>query len=397
MVGAELVFPGVEAGSGVSGRLLELRRVVAEDPALRAAEVRAELRPRVRHGVVEVDRFYWSARWPAPGDPLGFGARTVFWDRRDGRVRVLDFPDEPALTWLREPTGPLWSWGERSRLRILRYIPLRRVTFLLEGADGLAPRVIAKTKRTSSLVRAAETLRAADAAAGRSAAGEFVVPRPLGLDLDRRVLLLEEVPGEPLGSVFDPAAGEATLRRLGAVHRGVHELEVPGVPVLATADWVDAAAKAAEQVAALVPSVADAVRRLLGRLAATAPPDEPGAFCQGDFVPSQILCDPTGWAVLDLDDGHVTDPHAEVAALHVALPRELRLPAGTATDEARAAYLEGYQERAGRALDPDRLRWFLGVAQLRYLARRLVKGRAAPGEAPEILSQALTEQRLQAP
>ena len=60
-------------------------RVVAEDPALQAAEVRAELRPRVRRGVVEVDRFYWSARWPAPGEPLGFGARTLFWDRRDGR------------------------------------------------------------------------------------------------------------------------------------------------------------------------------------------------------------------------------------------------------------------------------------------------------------------------
>ena len=253
------------------------------------------------------------------------------------------------MTWLREPTGPLWSWGEPARLRILRYIPLRRVTFLLEGAAGLPPRVIAKTKRESSLVRAAETLGAAHAAAGRSAAGEFVVPRPLGLDLERRVLLLEEVPGEALGSVFDPADGDATLRRLGAVHRGVHELDVPGVPVLATADWVEAAAKAAEQITALAPSVAEAVRRCSGGSRPPRPPDAPnGAFCQGDFVPSQILCDPTGWAVLDLDDGHVTDPHAEVAALHVALPRELRLPAGTATDEARAAYLEGYQERAGR-------------------------------------------------
>ena len=117
------------------------------------------------------------------------------------------------------------------------------------------------------------------------------------------------------------------------------------------------------------------------------PDDADLAFCQGDFVPSQILCDPSGWAVLDFDDAHHADPHAEVAALSVALGRELHHDSPADADAARRAYLAGYVERAGRPLDPARWRWFVAVAQVRYLARRLVKGRALPGEAGAVLDE----------
>ena len=379
MVGAELVFPGVEAGSGVSGRLLELRRVVVEDPALQAAEVRRSCGRGCGMG-------WWrstgstgrrggrrrGSRWGSgPGRCSGIGATVG--------VRVLDFPDEPALTWLREPTGPLWSWGKPSRLRILRYIPLRRVTFLLEGADGAG----------AAGDRQDQARRRAWSAPPRPCAAPTPPPggprRASWWYRDRWASIStaasccsRRCPASP----WDRCSIRPTARRRCAGWApctvACHEFEVPGVPVLATADWVDAAAKAAEQIAALVPSVADAVRRLLGRLAATVPPDVPGAFCQGDFVPSQILRDPRGRPCWTSTTGTSPTPTPRS-------PRSTsRSRASSGCPRARRRRgprrdLEGCQERAGEALDPDRLRWFLGVAQLRYLARRLVKGRAAPG------------------
>ena len=59
----------------------------------------------------------------------------------------------------------------------------------------------------------------------------------------------------------------------------------------------------------------------------TAPADERLLFCQGDFLPGQILCHPTGWSVIDFDDSRYADPLSDVAAMYAALPRELGLPA----------------------------------------------------------------------
>jgi len=157
---------------------------------------------------------------------------------------------------------------------------------------------------------------------------------------------------------------------------------------------VDISATAAEQITALAPSVGEGVGALVAELARTTPDDTDLAFSQGDFVPSQVLCDPGGWAVLDFDDAHHADPHAEVAALFVALGRELphRTPDDVAA--ARRAYLTGYVERAGRPLDPTRWQWFAAVAEVRYLARRLVKGRAFAGEASAVIGALATADGL---
>ncbi len=168
-----------------------------------------------------------------------------------------------------------------------------------------------------------------------------------------------------------------------------------------------AAERAAAQVAVLLPSVAGRLAEVVGRLARAAPADGPTVFCQGDLVPSQILCDPTGWSVLDLDDAHHADPYAEVAALWVALPRELSVKDPARGERLREAYLRSYRDHrtdparpgagtttsdaigtaggtaggtAAAGWDEGRWRWHLAVARLRLVARRVVKGRAVPGE-----------------
>jgi hypothetical protein len=389
----DAAFPAVEAESAVHAALQLIRERIASDPGLAVdpgASVRAEVLPRLGDGGgPELSRCYWSVQRPDQDRPLGFAARTLHWDGRD--LRAFDFPAEPVMDWLVTPNGALGGHGDRARVRVLRYIPRRRVTFLLENAVGLPPRVIAKTKRRRSIVRATYALVAARRAVDRHRVDAFAVPEPVRLESARRLLYLAERPGRSLPELL--AAGElerdAALHRLGQVHREVHELAVSHlrVPVRRNGDWLTMTTVAADQIAALTPSAAGRARGLVATLAATVPDDGELAFCQGDFVPSQILCDPSGWTVLDFDDAHHADPHAEVAALFVALGRELPHPGPADAAAARRAYLGGYVERSGAPLDPARWRWFVAVAELRYLARRLVKGRAFPGEAAAVLDR----------
>lgn len=385
------IFPAVEPESAVFPRLQQLREAVDADPELHATgdtTVRAELLPRRRSsGDVELRRFYWSARRADPAAATGFTARTLYFDAKVGVSRTYRFPKEPLMGWLDQHDGPLLCHGDGASVQILRYIPLRRVTFLVRGGVGLPERVIAKTKKESGLLRATRALVATHRAAALADGGALTVPRPVRLDMRRRLLYLEELPGRPLDEVLSEVGVAEGMGRLGELHRRLQELPVRGLGIRrGTDDWLSAANVAATQVGLLVPSSAHRAQSLYDELVRSAPRDGELLFCQGDFVPGQILCDSSGWSVIDLDDGHYADPLAEVAALYTALSRELPLPAA-ATELARQVYLDAYQEQAGQPVDSHRWRWFLALAELRYLARRAIKGRSAPGEAQSVLEQ----------
>ena len=383
------IFPAVEPESAVFPQLQQLRAEITSDPGLREGHdtiLRAELRPgRKAGGAVELRRFYWSIQRADPAAATGFRARTLHYDRRLGASRTCDFPDEPLMEWLTQDDGPLLCHGDGAAVQILRYIPLRRVTFLVRDAPGLPARVIAKTKGEAGLLRATRALVATHQAAARAGAGKLAVPRPVRLDTRRRLLYLEELPGRSLDEALSQIGVAEGMSRLGTLHRQLQELPVRGLRVRRGAnDWLRTAGMAATQVGLLVPSVASRAQALYDELVGAAPGDGELLFCQGDFVPSQILCHSSGWSVVDLDDGHYGDPLAEVASLFTALPQELGLTGGTA-ELAQQTYLDAYLRQSCQPLDTDRWRWLLAVAQLLHLARRAIKGRAAPGEAQTVL------------
>src|SRR5207244_60652 len=136
-------------------------------------------------------------------------------------------------------------------------------------------------------------------------------------------------------------------------------------------------------------SSAAEARALCARLEGDAPEDVAPRYCHGDFVPGQVLCDPSGWSVIDLDDGRWADPLSEVAGLYVALPHDLDLSPEPA-ERARRTYLEAYARRSGERFDQRRWTWFVRVVELFDLAKRLVKGRARPGEAAAVLERLAT-------
>ncbi|HET7350966.1 MAG TPA: aminoglycoside phosphotransferase family protein [Marmoricola sp.] len=387
MVTARGFFPAVEQESEVRP-LLDRFRSRAEAEIERhgniAATVHAELRADgAPDRTVALRRFYWSTQHHDPTSAYGFAARTLHWAGDDAAgLQLHEFPDDPALTWLDQDDGPLRRGGEIERVDVLRYIPLRRLTFRLHGGAGLPASVIVKAKGTGGLNRAAVALLAVNRAAKRRAAVR--VPALLRLEPPRHALYLEELAGEPLDRAASGLDLTEAMEQLGTLHRDLQALEPKGFSRRGAADWLEQSAQAAEQVSLLVPSAAGRVRALHERLERTAPDDVSPMFCQGDFLPGQVLCHPEGWSVIDFDDSHYADPLSEVAGMYVGMARELHLPAEQ-VELARRTYLEAYASRAGEPIDRDRWRWFLLLLQLTQLGKRLSKGRIAAGETESTL------------
>lgn len=382
-------FSAVEPGAPVRPLLERLRPLVEAEVERydgRGLTVHAELRAvRGSGGAAEMERFYWSMQGADPTTAWGYGARTLYCRDDPEGLRVHEFPSEPVLSWLDDPDGPLRRDGRAEQVEILRYIPLRRLTYRLLDGAGLPDRVIAKTKRTGGLNRAAVAFLAVNQAAARRPAAPRV-PRLLRLEPPRHTLYLEELPGRPLHvAIAGLDLGDAMVH-LGGLHRSLQELEVKGLPVRRVADWLRDAREAVDRIAMFVPSAAGRAESIRADLARKAPDDQGLRFCQGDFLPGQILCDPSGWSVIDLDDSRYADPLSDVAAMFVGMPRELRLAAVEA-GQARRTYLDAYAARAGEPVDRDRWRWYLTLLQLNELGKRLMKGRVAPGEAEAVLDR----------
>ena len=382
-------FPGVDPDAPVRPLLVRLQSAVeAEMAAYDGADVtvHAELRAvRGADGDAELERFYWSTQHADPTSAWGFAARTLYCDRRSELPQVHEFPSDPALTWLGDDDGPLRRDGRAERVEILRYIPLRRLTYLLHDGAGLPARVIAKAKRPGGLDRAAVACLAVHRAATRHPTAARV-PRMLRMEPPRHALYLEELPGVPLPRALAGLDLTEAMAQLGSLHRALQELEVRGLPVRHAVDWLDDAREAVQRIELFAPSVGSRARAAYAELERAAPPDSGLLFCQGDFLPGQVLYDAGGWSVIDVDDSRYADPLSDVAAMYAGMPRELGL-SGEQAEHARRTYLEAYVERSGEPLDRGRWQWFLALLQLTELGKRLIKGRVAPGEAGTLLDR----------
>lgn len=380
-------FHAVEPEAPVRPLLQRLRPLVETEieryddgPVTVHAELRAA---RGADGGADLERFYWSSQRPDPLSLWGFAARTLHCERDPGTARVHDFPSEPALTWLDAADGPLRRGDRAEHVEVLRYIPTRRLTFRLFDGLGLPERVIVKVKRSGGLQRATNACLAVGRAAHRRPEAPRV-PRVLRVEPPRHALYLEELPGRPLPVAVAGLDPGAAMGRLGELHGALQELEVKGLPTRRAADWLADAREAVERVRLFVPSAAGRAAEVGAWLERTAPDDGQLTFCQGDFLPGQVLVHDSGWSVVDLDDSRYADPLSDVADMWLGLSREMGLPAAVVAD-ARRAYLDGYAERAGSPIDRDRWRWYLTVLQLSQLGKRLTKGRVAPGETDAVL------------
>jgi Ser/Thr protein kinase RdoA (MazF antagonist) len=338
----------------------------------------------------KAERFYWCYQYSDPADPVSpFRAFTVYFNAKGGRAEGYEFPRDPYLPTMEALLAPgAPGFGGARELRVLRYVPLRRVTFRL-GSGGGQGAVIGKFKRRSKLRESYDRLAAVHRAV--SAGGlDFSVAAALGLDEERCVFFQELLPGRDLSETLEARNFEARLGRLGRMHRQMHALQVPGLPRWRFPDYLETLEQDLRWIGFFLPAPEAALRGVWERLRRSPPrvDDDTTAFCHGDFVPSQALDDGGRWSITDFDMARQGGAALETAKLlaclkyHVPLVKgafESASPAGDAlAAAAEEAYLRGYEAEQGGPLDRERIAWFRLCAEIHYLALSLKKDTYSP-------------------
>ena len=302
-----------------------------------------------------------------PG-PLGPG-RIVLQDRA---IVVNVFPNDlklPELQHLSDaaerqqslrellPEQPqLWP----AELRCLRYRPERRFVAELRAADG-------SRSLLKSYTRKAYTRSKHNAHSFRST-GLLQIARPLGCSDGRRLIAYEWMPGRLLMDMC--VAGEFDRKaviRAGTALASLHGQKIEGLNVWTReAEAADLLSLAAE-LGYLCPNLADRADEL-GRRLAVELADAPAVRCpiHGDFSAHQVLVNPAGVAIIDLDWACYGDPADDLgnclAQLEcLALSGEL---SPGRVDLVRDTLLEGYTQASNQPL-PERIGLYRSVKVFR--------------------------------
>lgn len=398
-----------------------LARAVAQDEAAQAL-VRAARRPgasvqvhaeikagRLPSGLWMPARCYWSVQLRDDTTRLGLRARTMNWDGTSAErlPQWTDLPADPRL-----PHAQAWfdQHATLGSTRVLRYVPLRRLTFAWQ--DNAGERLIGKFKRRSRHAQAHRLIAHVSTLVDLARPG-FAVARARQGEAQAGLYFQTALPGGDLADWLAPAAVagraapmrdlapcRAALAQVGRLHARLHSLPLAGdlLPVQTDLnDQLDTARTQLEWIALMQPRCKEALRAISARLHRLPPWHErESCVCHGDLVCSQFLVrhnaaatslptDPDSWAITDFDLCHVGDPCRDMAILLASLAydlpglAELERSRPDLADhwlsEVSQAYLQGYADTAGVAVNMERLVWQGLCAEVHYLALMLKKDR----------------------
>lgn len=294
---------------------------------------RARARSRVGRGAVLLPQLP-AVLYPCPND---------------GRVAALaHLADDGLRRSLLEAALPhspaLWS----ASLRPLRWKPERRFVGALETDGG--PRAVVKAYAGTL----AAALRAATALGGRPSP---VMPRRIGHSAASGIVVLEWLPGRPLGGALLPAGAALAGRALAQLH-ALPPLLLP----LCTRDAeLRRVLQSVETVGCLVPDARGRALRVAQQIARRLPREVEPVIAHGDFSADQVLVHDDRAALVDLDEAVLSDPLRDLGRFVATLGREV-VAGRMAPEEAKAAevqLLAGYG-----TVDPAALRAWTAVGLL---------------------------------
>jgi Ser/Thr protein kinase RdoA (MazF antagonist) len=362
-------------------------------------KVLSDITTRVRgEGELRLRRFYWSAQRWRDGASADFAAETLAYYKKSGAVAWHTFPEDPDLA----SAGRVLAHAREAR--ILRYVPLRRLTFHCAEASGEP--VIAKIKRPDRFEDAAARLRMVGMAVARAAVS-FEVPSLRRVDASASMFTQSVCEGCSLADVLTPSTAVALLSEVGRIHAEMHALEADTTEATGSASTLAQAQETAAWLGQIIPMFAGRLAACSEALTRSRPDDDTPVFCHGDFTCHQLLVAPGAWSVVDFDLCHQGSRYRDIAVLLASLPTDAlcfrardRRHAATSADapsadasdahaasdaplarglaDAEAAYLASYADRAGITIDPARLHWHRACAELHYLLLMLKKDAYAP-------------------
>lgn len=367
---------GLRAALAGSDDYLRCREQAQWDPAIRVRTLMTFSHSET--GRWKAKRAYVSFQ-PAGDLPrTGLRGDTFFVSGKRGGLQHCAFPVDPKLP----AAGRIVSLLEQTEampVRILRYVPLRRLTLCGPWAPATPDAAVVKVVENGGAARIAAGLKAVEAAALRAGAS-FSVAALLAQDEVAATFVQTRLPGVPLVEGIQAEGLEDVLRRVGETHAEVHALPVapgrhppaadPFPTVLERLDWLRFIRPATDQFLREVQARLELFRPNLARIR--------DVFCHGDFRCTQVLADGDRWSVIDFDDAGPGDACQDVGRFLAFLKYDVPLLGAASRGEAgasallaraEAAYLEGYAARSGAALDPGSLLWHRSCQEILYLSQ----------------------------
>ncbi len=336
-----------------------------------ASSVHAEIKTKVVDGVRQLDRFYYSIQYPNTKTPGGLYAWSLHYSGKNRTTKAYEFPNDPKLSHLAD----FINAPENKGIKLLRYVPLRRVTFLKPGQNQ-QPDMIGKLKKPN---RAKDGyLRLAEIASVNSSFG-FTIPHAETLDNDYAVFYQTLLPGEEITYLLNEINYLDLLFDIGKLQGNLGKLllannkrwDRDGIPKNLRNDLAEIPfylPETAEFIAKVGHWLSEQQKNLI---------QFTDIFCHGDFACSQILKHQNGWSIVDFDLAGIGNPYQDTAMFVASLGHDVPLfqEQPQLISAAMLAYLDGYEGASLHSIDPLTFVWHLVCAEIYYLALILKKDR----------------------
>jgi thiamine kinase-like enzyme len=336
-----------------------------------ATFIHAEIKTKVANGVRAIDRFYYSIQYPNAQTLGGLYAWSLNYVTKDGQLRAYEFPDDPKLSHL----AAFIKAPENKDIKLLRYVPLRRVTFLKPGKTKQAD-LIGKLKKPN---RAEEAyLRLADIAS-ICTSSIVSIPRAESLDSAHAVFYQTLSPGEEITYLLTEDNYLDLLFEIGKLHGELGKLPLPKDKRWDRDSIPNNLQNDLAEIKFYLPDTAHFIDKVASWLDGQRNNIRPtnDIFCHGDFACSQILKHQEGWSVVDFDLAGIGNPYQDMAMFVASLGHDVPLfqVKPKLIMAAKLAYLDGYKDVSSEHIDPLTFAWHLVCAEVYYLALILKKDR----------------------
>jgi aminoglycoside phosphotransferase (APT) family kinase protein len=310
---------------------------------------------------------------------------------------LVAFPNDPKMrlvteeslrAWLsrrattlanRGRRGPRWRLAE-SFVDVLRYAPGQRLTVRCRGcfvATGGAEQPFGLIAKQFRKRKGAEELYGNLVALDRHASmtGAVRLPRPVALDKESGLVVMEEMPGTDLKRALGSVDLMKTMQAAGAILAAFHQAPrrvSASVTVLKELDEVRHAAQSIER---FFPTAIPRLQACLSRcLAAQWSDDVPTVLLHGAYRPKHVWVHEGQLALIDVDGIRMGHPAYDIGHFLSALYYLETQGHFSASDRRGAArrFIEGYVASAPWRLRPAGVLWFVAALLVHKQARKYV-------------------------
>lgn len=335
--------------------------------------IHAEIKTKATGTSRWVERFYYSIQYPDNSKPGGWYGWTLYFTEGDAAPAVYEFPDEPKLTHL----AKFINAPEHRNIQVLRYVPLRRVTFI-KPCGSQQPALIGKLKKPKRCLQGYDRLNEINAIALQ---GKCTIPQAVSIDQNFSVFYQSLMPGQEITHAFTDENYLTLMADLGHLHADLSKWPMPvnqywdrgGISLNLDNDIAEIKFYL-PQSTPLMDTLSDWLSRAKPNIKTMQ------SFCHGDFACPQILRDGNNWSVVDFDLAGYGDTYQDMAMFMASLSYDVPFfkAKPSLLRSAQQAYVNAYIQTSNNPVDEYTLRWYMVCAEIYYLALNFKKNLYAP-------------------